>query len=210
MENAGEKLKLGCVVMAAGSASRFGSNKLHAAVDGRSLILRALDAVPAGACEQVVVVTQYDDIASLAKEFSFTAIWNSHPEYGVSNTIRLGLAALSDCGGVLFQVADQPLLRRESTAALVRFFREHPEQIVALGHGGVRGNPCIFPARFFPELLALRGDCGGSAVIRAHSEALLLYEVSARELMDADTPEAISAIRTSAAASRSPESAREK
>ena len=35
---------LGCVVMAAGNARRFGENKLAAGVGGRSLILRALDA----------------------------------------------------------------------------------------------------------------------------------------------------------------------
>ena len=57
---------------------------------------------------------------------------------------------------MLFQVSDQPLLRRESVAELVDRWRTRPEKIVALGHGGVRGNPCLFPARFFPELLELR------------------------------------------------------
>ena len=40
------KPTLGCVLMAAGNARRFGQNKLSAALDGRSLILRALEAVP--------------------------------------------------------------------------------------------------------------------------------------------------------------------
>ena len=38
-------MKIGCVVLAAGNARRFGSNKLKAEVDGESLILRALEAV---------------------------------------------------------------------------------------------------------------------------------------------------------------------
>ena len=38
-------------------------------------------------------------------------------------------------------------------------------QLVGLSHGGVRGNPCIFPAAYFPELLALTEDHGGSSVI---------------------------------------------
>ena len=39
--------RVGCVVMAAGNGARFGSNKLLAELEGRSLIRRALDAVPA-------------------------------------------------------------------------------------------------------------------------------------------------------------------
>ena len=35
---------LGCVLLAAGSARRYGENKLLAALDGRSLILRAMEA----------------------------------------------------------------------------------------------------------------------------------------------------------------------
>ena len=49
--------KLGCVVMAAGNARRFGENKLAAQLRGRSLILRALEAVPAEKFHTVVVVT---------------------------------------------------------------------------------------------------------------------------------------------------------
>ena len=41
-------MKIGCVVLAAGNARRFGSNKLKAEVDGESLIHRALEAVPSG------------------------------------------------------------------------------------------------------------------------------------------------------------------
>ena len=61
-------------------------------------------------------------------------------------------------------------------------------------HGGVRGNLCIFPARFFPELLALREDRGGSSVIRRHEEDLLLFEAPACELEDVDTPHALRAL----------------
>lgn len=160
------KPKIGCVVMAAGNARRFGENKLAAQLRGRSLILRALEAVPAEKFDKVVVVTQYPEVMRLAGEFHFAAIHNPHPDYGISHTIELGLTALRDCDGVLFQVSDQPLLRRESVAELVDRWRTRPEKIVALGHGGVRGNPCLFPARFFPELLELREDHGGNTVIR--------------------------------------------
>ena len=189
----------GCVVLAAGSASRFGGNKLTATVEGIALIRRALSAVPAERFSRVAVVTQYPEIRDLAEAFSFTPVWNDAPEAGVSRSIALGLGAIGDCPGALFLVADQPLLRRESVNALVTLWGEKPEGIAALGHRGVRGNPCLFPARLFPELLALTGDRGGAAVIRRHEDLLSLLEVNPRELQDADTPEALAAIRAEAA-----------
>ncbi len=187
-------LKLGCVVMAAGNARRFGENKLAAQVNGRSLILRTLEAVPAELFETVAVVTQYPEVMALAERFRFSAVRNEHPDYGISHTIALGLAALGDCGGAMFLVSDQPLLRRESVAALARFWRERPDHLAALAHGGVRGNPCVFPARLFPELLELTEDHGGSSVIRRHEEILRLLEVPEKELADVDTPQALEQI----------------
>lgn len=184
-------LKIGCVVMAAGNAQRFGENKLAAVWNGRSLIRRTLEAVPAEQFYRVVVVTQYPEVMRLAGCFRFAAVHNEHPEYGISHTIELGLTALRDCHGVLFLVSDQPLLRRESVASLICFWQKQPEKIAALSHGGVRGNPCLFPARFFPELMELREDHGGNTVIRRHEEDLTLLEVEERELTDVDTPEAL-------------------
>ena len=189
-----EELRIGCLVMAAGSASRFGANKLAREIGGKSLIRRALEAVPAEAFHRVAVVTQYPEVIALAAEFGFQAIENPHPEWGVSHTIRLGLSAMEGCDGVLFQVADQPFLRRETVARAASLWRERPEAIVALGHRGQRGNPCLFPARFFPELMALEGDRGGSAVIRRHPEALVLVETAAEELWAVDTPQALEAL----------------
>ena len=190
-----EELKVGCLLMAAGNAERFGENKLLcAAGDGRSLIEHALDAIPRECFARVLVVTQYPEITALAKARGFETLQNEHPERGQSETIRLGTRALSDCGAICFMVADQPLLRRETLAREVAFFLPHREHIVALGHNGVRGNPCLFPARFFPELLALEGDVGGGAVIRAHLDALLLFPADEREMRDADTKDALAAL----------------
>ena len=98
-------MKIGCVVLAAGNARRFGSNKLQVQVDGESLIRRALETVPSGLV--TVVVSQYPEILSLAGEYGFEAVWNDQPDLGLSRSVRLGLERLTDCGGVLFLVADQ-------------------------------------------------------------------------------------------------------
>lgn len=183
-------MKIGCVLMAAGFGRRFGGNKLtQTAADGVTLIECALAAIPGEKLDRVVVVTQYPEIEQLARQYGFTSLYNPHPEVGQSESIRIGLAALKDCDAVMFQVADQPKLQKETVVQLIDFATAHPDRIVGLGHNGRRGNPCIFPARFYPELMTLTGDHGGRAVILAHEEDLLLMEVPSAQLIDIDTPE---------------------
>lgn len=186
---------LGCLVMAAGSGRRFGGNKLAADLDGKTLIRRALEAVPAAQFTAVTVVSQYEDIEALAGQFGFAAIHNDRPDLGLSHTIRLGTEAMRTCDGILYMVADQPKLCQETVARLVEVFRQHPDKIVGAGHDGRRGNPNLFPARFFSELMAITGDHGGSSVIRAHEEVFLLVETDPAELFDCDTPEALESLR---------------
>lgn len=139
---------LGCVIMAAGNAVRFGANKLEAELDGKPLIRRAFEAVPAGVFDRVAVVTQYPAVAALAREFGFTPVRNDRPGDGLSRTVRLGTQALADCDGIVFLVADQPLLSASAVRAVVRQWREHPSCIVGAACGTRRGNPNVFPREF--------------------------------------------------------------
>jgi len=191
-----EPIPVGCVVMAAGNAERFGENKLAAVLGGKTLLERALDVVPTELLQAVAVVTQYPAAEALTKEYGFLILRNDRPELGQSRTIRLGTEALQRvCGAIVYMVADQPLLRKESVVALIDAWREDPTRIVAAAHDGVRGNPCLFPAEFFPELCALTGDTGGSAVIRRHTDRLRLVETDPRELLDVDTEETLELLK---------------
>ena len=182
--------RIGCVVMAAGTEQA----RLLRPYDGKALIARALDAVPPELAGDTVVVASGEGVAELARARGFAVLPNEQPARGISRTIRLGTQALSGCDGILYMVADQPKLRQETVARIVEVFCQHPDRIVGAGHEGRRGNPNLFPARFFEELMALSGDHGGSSVIRAHEDALLLVETDAEELFDCDTPEALESL----------------
>lgn len=187
--------KIGCLVMAAGNAERFGENKLAAVYRGKMLIEHALDAVPRELFSQVVVVTQYPQIEALAVRCGFTPVRNEEPRRGLSHTIRLGTQKLCDCDAVLYMVSDQPLLDADSVRCVIERWKEQPDAIVGAAHNGRRGNPCIFPKEFFPNLMELTGDCGGNVIIRAHPERLVTVEIPQKELSDVDTPEALQALR---------------
>ena len=181
--------RVSCIVMAAGLASRFGSEKLLASLDGEPLISRVLRAVPLELLSCGAVVAWDQRILQLARSAGFLPVENNCPEAGVSRTISLGLQAVAPCDGALFLVADQPLLRRESVKRVIDRWLQEPDKIVGLSHNGQRGNPCLFPSDLFGELMALTGDRGGNAVIRRHEDRLVLVEAPAEELMDVDRPD---------------------
>ena len=182
-----KELKISAVLLAAGLSRRYGSNKLLAEVDGLPLYRRAFAALPSSLFAQAAVVSCYDEILAAAGAAGYLPIRNPDPAAGQSGSLRLGLAALDAPDAVLFSVCDQPRLTRESVAGLIAAHRADPEYITVLSWRGRRGNPVIFPARWFSALMALTGDVGGGAVLRAHPEALRLWEgCSPAELDDMD------------------------
>ena len=187
---------IGCLIMAAGNASRFGENKLTASFAGKSLFSLALAAIPADTFARVTVVSQYPALLQEAEQAGFHAIRNDRPDDGISRTIRLGTEAMADCAGILYMVADQPLLQPNSVCAVAERWLREPDTICGAAHNGVRGNPCIFPKAFFPELLALTGDTGGSRVIRRHEDRLRLVEIPSEELYDCDPKRALDELKT--------------
>ena len=191
-------MKLGCVIMAAGASSRFGENKLLQDFLGKPLFAYVLKAAE-GVFDKTVVVTGYETIEKTAAKMGFLTVKNENPELGVSHTIRLGLAEMADCDGVVFATADQPLLSKETLCRLIAVCQKEPNCIHAVSADGKRGNPCLFPKELFPELLALEGDRGGGAVIKTHPNRLRLLEVPSAELLDCDTPAALGKCREKAA-----------
>lgn len=182
-------LQLGAVLMASGAARRFGENKLLHPVEGVPMIERAMGALPPEMFAKAAVVSSYPEILRLAESKGYTAIHNPNPEQGQSVSVRLGTQVLADMDGILFAVCDQPWLQRSSVERLLSAFSAEPDGIWALSWAGRKGNPVIFPKALFPELLAITGDRGGGAVIRAHPQLLRLTKASGpEELLDIDAP----------------------
>ncbi len=181
-------IKIGCVLMAAGNAKRFGDNKLDKTIGDKSLIDRALSCIPKEKLYKVVVVTQYDEVMQKASNHGFIAVKNEHPDFGISHTIKLGIEVLKDCDAIMFMVSDQPLLKKESVWNMIDYYVQNHDFIVGMSYNGVRGNPCIFPKEFFDELKKLKEDHGGNTVIRKHEDRLKLFEAThPDELSDIDT-----------------------
>lgn len=173
--------------MASGLGKRFGGNKLMADFAGKPLICRILD-VTEKLFAKRVVVTRHQDVAFLCQERGIEAILHEFPYR--SDTIRIGLETMSNLSGCMFCPADQPLLRRETVAAILVSAENHPERIWRTRYGANSGSPVLFPKWTFPELLALPEGKGGGWVIKKHIQEVCYVNVMNEvELLDVDTPD---------------------
>lgn len=183
---------LGCVIMASGLGRRFGGNKLMADFHGAPMILRALSATD-GIFRHRVVVTRHKDVAALCGARDTKVVLHDLPAR--SDTVRLGLEAVGAVVGCLFCPGDQPLLRQETVAALALEAVNDPSSIWRPSSGETPGAPVLFPGWCFPALHSLPTGKGGGYVIRQYPQRLRTVPAeSPWELMDADTPEALSTL----------------
>lgn len=178
---------LGCVIMASGQGKRFGGNKLMADFRGEPLICRILDATD-GIFARRVVVTRHETVAELCGQRGIPVVLHELPHR--SDTVRLGLEYIGNADGCMFCPADQPLLRRETAAALALAAVNDPKSLWRTAFEETPGSPVLFPKWAFPELLCLPEGKGGGIVIQRYPDRLRTVKVRDKyELMDADTPE---------------------
>lgn len=180
---------LGCVLMASGLGRRFGADKLMADFDGSPLISRAIEATD-GLFDKRVLLTRSAAAAEYARARGVQVHLHALPRR--SDAMRLGLAEMAEMDGCLFCPCDQPLLTRQTVAALAAAFARQPETIWRPAAEGQPGAPVVFPRWAFAELAAVQQG-GGSAVAAAHPDRVRLLEVDAWELFDVDTPADLSA-----------------
>lgn len=188
------------ILLAAGSARRFGSNKLLHPLNGKPLYAHGLAALLAAAkmrpAADVTVVSRTPEILAAARAAGARAVESPLSEQGLSFTIKAALDALEPLAEgdyLLFAVADQPYLTAASVAALLEKAAP-PTRGATLCFGEKVGSPTLFSASLAKDLRALEGDRGGRSVLRAlGGECLRVQAESARELEDIDLPEQLPA-----------------
>jgi len=182
---------LGCVIMASGHSKRFGEDKLFFLVDGVPMVQRALEVIPPGVFDSVAVVFRDNRLSNMASKRGFAAVLNPDSTGDSSITIRLGLSAMPDgLQGCMFMVCDQPQLTTDSICRLAEAFHASPHSITRLAFENREGNPVIFPAALFEELLTLPPFETGRFVLSRHRSLVQCIQASEEsELIDVDSPD---------------------
>lgn len=149
------------LVLAAGSASRFGSQKLLADLAGRPLLEHALGAMSAAPVDRVVCVLGSEAEAILAAVDMKRAEPVVCPDWreGQAASLRTGVDALSDADVIVVTLGDQPLITADAIRRVIAG-RDPGAAATRAAYKGVPGHPVLLERRIFGELLGVHGDVG--------------------------------------------------
>ncbi len=186
---------IAAVVLAAGSATRFGgTHKLHASLAREPVVRRAVRAmVDSGAADEVIVVLGREAPLVRAALEGLAVRFVENPAFaeGMAGSLQLGVAAAERAGAsaVLVALGDQPTIEPDVMHAVVAEWREGGAAVVAPLYLDGRGHPVLFDARTFADFAAIQGDTGGRQVVERHHEQLRVVRVDRNAPPDIDTPE---------------------
>ena len=186
----GDNNRVFAVVLAAGASNRFGSTKQLQTFDGISLVGRAANLASSVCGNNTILVTGHDSttVARSAGEAARFVIVNDHYTDGMSSSIAAAASALAHtAGGILFILADQPLISAEHLRAMLDSWSGSENEIVATTFADTSGPPVLFPRGAFPALTRLTGDQGARSVLqdKRFSIRTIQFEDAA---VDIDTP----------------------
>jgi xanthine dehydrogenase accessory factor len=164
--------RAGAVVLAAGSARRFGDVKLVAPLAGEPLIQHAVRrALGAGLAPVVVVLGHAAEQvrAALPLDARVHVVVNDDHAAGQAGSLRMGLAALDDLAGADIELAvillgDQPDVPVTTLSAVVAAARQYGA-VVSARYDDAVGPPVALPRTSWSAVAAaVRGDEGLRAV----------------------------------------------
>jgi molybdenum cofactor cytidylyltransferase len=184
---------LAAVLLAAGSASRFGSPKQLAEIHGVPLVRRAAQAILACRAELVVVTgARADEVSGALRGLPVRLAHNPFWALGMGESIARGFRELSrqtaPPDAALLCLVDQPMVGPAQLQKLIDQHHAQPRRIVVSDHGETVGPPVLFPAEFYAELSQLSGALGARRVLQRHRE--LVDTVNMPEAaLDIDRPE---------------------
>jgi len=182
------------VLLAAGTSSRMGRNKLLLKYKDHTVIEESLFQLLESNIGDVLVITGFEnqrveEVISKYRTERIKFIYNGKYRLGRAESIKCAIGQISEhSDAALFMVADKPgvdsvLLNK----AIDRFAKDKPAILYVKTPAG-RGHPIIFVRKLFDELMVLNGDVVGDELITKHKENVVELEDGMVQV-DIDTEE---------------------
>ncbi len=166
------------ILLAAGASRRFGSDKrLHRLPDGTPMAIASARKLLAACPRSIAVLRPGDEeLADLLIKAGMPVHFCPDAALGMGHSLAAGVAALADASAWLVALADMPSIAADSYQ-VISLALSRGAAIARPSFAGRPGHPVGFAAALKSELLGLRCDRGGKAIIDAHREMLHLGPV---------------------------------
>ena len=184
------------VVLAAGTSSRMGENKLLLRLGGQSVLRRAVLTAATAGLDPVLVVLGHDADRTRAEvqDLPCTPVLNPRYAEGPHTSLRAGAAALPEsCAAAVVLLADMPRVSPAMVERLVALHRSGARLVVS-HYEGVDAPPVLYDHTFFDELGALEDPASGKAILARHPSELVRVSFPRHALVDLDVPDDLAAV----------------
>lgn len=178
------------ILLAAGSASRFGSDKLlHSLPHGVPIAVQAARHLKAVVARVVAPVRPgSDQLAGLLRAEGCEVVICDNAADGMGASLACAVRSAGAADAYLVALADMPFIRSSSIAA-VRDELLKGCSLAAPYFRARRGHPVGIAARFRDDLLGLQGDEGAKKLFADHASEIVKVPVGdPAVLRDIDTP----------------------
>jgi molybdenum cofactor cytidylyltransferase len=184
-------LNVVAILLAAGSATRFGSDKLlHALPHEVPIAVQAARHLNAVFSGNVLAVVRPDSTRledCLSKEGCRIVVCEKAAQ-GMGASLACAVRAAGPVDAYIVALADMPFIRPSSIAAVRDALREGAA-LAAPYFRARRGHPVGLAAKFRAELESLRGDEGAKRLLAEHASEIVKVPVGdPAVLRDIDTP----------------------
>jgi molybdenum cofactor cytidylyltransferase len=180
------------IVLAAGEATRFGSLKQLAEVDGVPMAQHAVNALAGAGVSDLIVVTGHDaerveEALSLPPGGRF--IRNPRYKEGQASSLAAALHAMNDDSeAAVVLMADQPGVDASTVSRLVAAFTATRAKVVRAVYRDGPG-PSLLSREIYAEAGHLHGDAGARILIASHPEWVQEVGIDSDTPPDVDTPQ---------------------
>ncbi|HKE42120.1 MAG TPA: nucleotidyltransferase family protein [Casimicrobiaceae bacterium] len=167
------------ILLAAGSATRFGGPKLTVPLaDSAPIAVAALRPLLAAVDDVVAVARPGDEeLADVLYAHRARVTICPYASEGMGRSLAWGVRAAPLAAGWVIALADMPWIGAATIASIADALRRG-SALVAPVYAGQRGHPVGISARFYSTLAALEGDKGAKHLLSTHAAAVELIAVN--------------------------------
>lgn len=166
-----ENIKIGVIILAAGSSSRLGYPKQLVKFKGKFLLQHSIDLAEAiGFNTKILVLgSKAEKIRKEIDPKKFKVVINEHWEEGMGTSISKGISEAVEkekqLEHILIMLSDQPLISKDKIEELIKVQLNSHKQATFSEYTGDIGVPAIFSHELFSELIKLNGVQGAKKLL---------------------------------------------
>jgi molybdenum cofactor cytidylyltransferase len=200
-----ETPSVAAVVLAAGSSTRMGRNKLLLDLGGETVVRRAVQAAVEARLAPVIVVLGHEAERVRAELGGLPCVPVVNPDHvrGVGTSLQAGVrraAAEAGAGAMILILADMPFVTAAMLTTLVERYRATGAPLVVSRYGEVQAPPNLFDRSLFSELLSTDDERCAKRVVRGHENEAVVVPWPVEDLRDIDVAEDYERVRAHLAA----------